>query len=116
MLGCCRNRLNYFVGGEVMSLAHVNRDVRMLGYLAKENRVCLIDGKKQILTYELLTSVLNYQTAVVREDFDAAHKILQKVPPSKYDQIAQFLTSQGFKEQALQVSLLFVVCDSVQGG
>ena len=88
-----------------MSLAHVSRDMRMLGYLAKENRVCLIDGKKQIVTYELLTSVLNYQTAVVREDFDAAHKILQSVPPSKYDQIAQFLTSQGFKEQALQVAV-----------
>ena len=99
-----KNRLNYYVGGEVMSLAHVSRDMRMLGYLAKENRVCLIDGKKQIITYELLTSVLNYQTAVVREDFEAAHKILQSVPPAKYDQIAQFLTSQGFKEQALQVA------------
>ena len=43
--------------------------------------------------------------AVVREDFDAAHKILQSVPPAKYDQIAQFLTSQGFKEQALQVAV-----------
>ncbi len=40
----------------------------------------------------------------MREDFEAAHKILQSVPPAKYDQIAQFLSSQGFKEQALMVA------------
>jgi len=48
--------------------------------------------------------MLEYQTAVVRRDFEFANEILPNIPQDKYNDVARFLESQGFKEQALQVS------------
>jgi coatomer subunit beta' len=64
------NRLNYFVGGQVMTLAHLDRPMYVLGYLQKENRVFLTDKQHNIVSYQLLLSVLVYQTAVVRRDLE----------------------------------------------
>jgi len=52
----------------------------------------------------VLLSVLNYQTAVVRKDFDTANAILPSIPRSEHASVARFLESQGFKEEALAVS------------
>lgn len=69
-------------------------------------------------------SVLEYQTAVMRRDFDAADKILPTIPKSvdifnrliepiykscsnsrdQRSRVAHFLEKQGFKKQALAVS------------
>jgi hypothetical protein len=46
------NRLNYFVGGEVITMAHLHHTMYMLGYLPKEDRVFLVDnGNKCHITY-----------------------------------------------------------------
>ena len=54
-------------------------------------------------SYEVLQSVLEYQTAVIRENFEAAMAILPHIPESHRNRIAKFLEAQGFKEVALQV-------------
>ncbi len=36
-------RLNYCVGGEVTTVVHLDRPMYLLGYLAAQNRVFLID-------------------------------------------------------------------------
>jgi coatomer subunit beta' len=64
------NRLNYFIGGQVVTLAHLDRTMYVLGYLQKENRVYLTDKQHNIVSYQLLLSVLVYQTAIVRRDFE----------------------------------------------
>jgi coatomer subunit beta' len=76
----------------------------LLGYVPKEDRVFLIDTTYNIVSYKLLLNVLNYQTAVVRKDFDAANIILASIPRTEHAGIARFLESQGFKEEALTVS------------
>lgn len=48
---------------------------------------------------------MNYQTAVLRGDLDLANQILPKIPNEQRNRIAQFLDSQGLKEEALRVSL-----------
>jgi len=48
--------------------------------------------------------VLNYQTAVVRKDFDTANAILPSIPKGEHNAVAVFLEAQGFKEEALSVS------------
>ncbi|KAH9515564.1 Coatomer subunit beta' [Bulinus truncatus] len=98
------NRLSYCVGGEVTTIAHLDRPMYLLGYLPKENRVFLTDKELGIVSYRLWLSVLEYQTAVVRKDFDIADKILPSVPPEQRNHIALFLECQGFKQQALAVS------------
>ena len=97
-------KLHYFVGGEVMTLCHLNSTVYLLGFVPKEDRVFLIDKAYNVLSYKLLLSVLNYQTAVVRRDFDTANAILPSIPKSEHNAVARFLESQGFKEEALGVS------------
>lgn len=103
------SRLNYCVGGEVQTLAHLDRPLYLLGHVAREDRVFLMDKDRCVVSYRLRASVLEYQTAVVRGDFEAANAILPRVPESEYNNIARFLESQGFKEEAMEVS-----CDPEQ--
>jgi coatomer subunit beta' len=103
-------RLNYSVGGQIETLVHLETTSggqtqhTVLGYLAKEDRVFLIDKQLNIISYKVTLSVLQYQTAVMRGDFDAANELLPNIPEAEYTKVARFLESQGFKEEALAVS------------
>jgi len=48
--------------------------------------------------------VLEYQTAVVRRDFETAASILPAVPREEHNRIARFLEAQGFLSEALAVA------------
>ena len=103
-------RLNYSVGGQIQTLVHLETSAggttkhSILGYLAKEDRVYVIDKSLNISSYRVLLSVLEYQTAVMRGDFDSANELLPAIPESEYTTVARFLESQGFKEEALAVT------------
>ncbi|KAF1774270.1 G-protein beta WD-40 repeat [Phytophthora cactorum] len=96
--------LNYYVGGEVMTLAHLEQKMYLLGYLPRENLVFLMDKMKNVVSYTVSLVMLEYQTAVVRRDFESANAILPKIPADQMDYVARFLESQGFKEEALALS------------
>lgn len=108
----CNNagRLNYSVGGKIQTLVHLDTNSSgatmhsVLGYLAKEDRVYLVDKSLNIVSYRVMLAVLQYQTAVMRGDFDAANELLSSIPESEYTTIARFLEAQGFKEEALEVT------------
>jgi coatomer subunit beta' len=103
-------RLNYSVGGQIETLVHMETNSAgttqhtILGYLAKEDRVFMIDKQLNVLSYKVTLAVLQYQTAVMRGDFDAANELLPSVPLEEYTKVARFLESQGFKEEALAVT------------
>lgn len=103
-------RLNYTVGGQLQTLVHLETSSAgttkhsILGYLAKEDRVFLVDKSLNVTSHCVMLSVLEYQTAVMRGDFDAANELLSSVPESQYTTVARFLESQGFKEEALAVT------------
>ena len=103
-------RLNYSVGGQIETLVHLETasggtaQHTVLGYLAKEDRVFLIDKTLNVISYKVMLAVLQYQTAVMRGDFDAANELLPSIPESEYTKVARFLESQGFKEEALAVT------------
>lgn len=46
-----------------------------LGYMPKESRLYLCDKDHNIVSYRLLLSVLEYQTAVMRRDFETADRV-----------------------------------------
>uniref|UniRef100_A0A4W3JBD5 Coatomer subunit beta' n=1 Tax=Callorhinchus milii TaxID=7868 RepID=A0A4W3JBD5_CALMI len=98
------NRLNYYVGGEIVTIAHLDRTMYLLGYIPKDNRLYLGDKELNIVSYSLLVSVLEYQTAVMRRDFGMADKVLPTIPKEQRTRVAHFLEKQGFKSQALAVS------------
>ena len=47
----------------------------LLGYIPKDNRLYLGDKEFGVVTFALQLSVLEYQTAVMRRDFDLADKV-----------------------------------------
>eukprot|EP00172_Hildenbrandia_rubra_P000517 Plantae.Rhodophyta-Hildenbrandia_rubra.ctg12622.p1 GENE.Plantae.Rhodophyta-Hildenbrandia_rubra.ctg12622~~Plantae.Rhodophyta-Hildenbrandia_rubra.ctg12622.p1 ORF type:complete len:944 (-),score=142.09 Plantae.Rhodophyta-Hildenbrandia_rubra.ctg12622:380-3211(-) len=98
------SRLNYLVGSDVATLHHLERPMFVLGYLPKENRVCLIDKEYSVVSYQLLMSVLAFKTAVVQGEWLEMEKQLKKVPSGEHNKLARFLESQGHKERALQIA------------
>nr|CAD7585581.1 unnamed protein product [Timema genevievae] len=98
------NRINYYVGGEIVTISHLDRTMYLLGYVPRDNRLYLGDKELNIVSYSLLLSVLEYQTAVMRGDFETADKVLPTIPRSQRTRVAHFLEKQGFKQQALAVS------------
>jgi hypothetical protein len=65
-------RLNYVVGGEVTTMYHLDRPMYLLGYLAAQSRVYLIDKEYSIVSYTLLLSMIEFKTLIMRGDVDAA--------------------------------------------
>lgn len=98
------NRLNYYVGGEICTISHLDRQMYLLGYIPNDNRVYLSDKELNIVSFSLLLSVLEYQTAVMRKDFETADQVLPTIPKDQCSRVAHFLEKQGFKQQALLVS------------
>lgn len=98
------NRLNYYVGGEIVTIAHLDGTMYLLGYIPKDNRLYLGDKDLNVVSYSLLLSVLEYQTAVMREDFETAKQVLPTIPKEQRNRVAHFLEKQGYKQQALTVS------------
>lgn len=98
------NRINYYVGGELVTVAHLDRPLYLLGYVPREDRLYLVDKELGVVSYQLLLSMLEYQTAVMRQDFVTADRVLHSIPKEHRTRVAHFLEKQGFKQQALAVS------------
>ncbi|XP_020244249.1 coatomer subunit beta'-1-like isoform X2 [Asparagus officinalis] len=97
-------RLNYCVGGEVTTMFHLDRPMYLLGYLASQSRVYLIDKEFNVMGYTLLLSLIEYKTLVMRGDLDRASDVLQSIPKEHHNSVARFLESRGMPDDALKVA------------
>ncbi|MBA0549942.1 hypothetical protein Golob_020935, partial [Gossypium lobatum] len=97
-------RLNYCVGGEVTTMFHLDRPMYLLGYLASQSRVYLIDKEFNVMGYTLLLSLIEYKTLVMQGDLERANEILPSIPKEHHNSVAQFLESRGMIEDALEVT------------
>ncbi|CAM6085087.1 unnamed protein product [Calypogeia fissa] len=97
-------RLNYVVGGEVTTMFHLDRPMYLLGYLASQSHVYLIDKEFNVMSYTLLLSLIEYKTLVLRGDLEMAEEILPTIPKEHLNSVAQFLESRGMLEDALEVA------------
>lgn len=50
---------------QIMTLCHLEGPRYLLGYMAREDRVFLMDKQRQVLSYKLLLSVLQYQVGSI---------------------------------------------------
>lgn len=66
----------------------------LLGYVSNENRLYLGDKEMVIVSFELPLSVLEYQTAVMRKDFETADQVLPAIPKEQRTRVAHFLEKQ----------------------
>jgi len=105
------NRLCYFVGSESYTISPFdtygfllcspfffslpnaihNRPLFLLGYIPAHNRVYLADKDLNLSGYSLSLNVVEYQTAVLRGDMDAAEEILPTLPKDQLNKVARFL-------------------------
>src|SRR4051794_36245829 len=76
----------------------------LLGYMPRDNRIYLAYKDVNVFSYALSLTVIEYQTAILRGDFESAEKLLPSVPADQCNRIARFLESQDLKEMALGVS------------
>ncbi|KAF9616843.1 hypothetical protein IFM89_032693 [Coptis chinensis] len=117
-------RLNYCVGGEVTTMFHLDRPMYLLGYLANQSRVYLIDKEFNVMGYTLLLSLIEYKTLVIRGDIERANEILPTIPKEHHNSavlflylvlylmeqfgvlasVARFLESRDMLEAALEVA------------
>ncbi|KII94541.1 hypothetical protein PLICRDRAFT_169285 [Plicaturopsis crispa FD-325 SS-3] len=98
------NRLSYFVGNESYTISPFDTPMFLLGYIPSQNRVYLTDKDMGVYSYSLALSVVEYQTAVLRDDMEAAEEILPSIPKDQLNKVARFLESKDLKEIALQVT------------
>lgn len=67
----------------------------LLGYLPAHNRVYLADKDVNVHGYSLSLSLVEYQTAVLRDDMEVAAEILPSVPKEQQNKVARFLEGRG---------------------
>lgn len=97
-------RLNYCVGGEVSTLQHLDRPMYLLGYMASQSRVYLVDKEFSVTSYTLLLNVIEYKTLVIRGDMESAEEVLKTIPENKKNDIAKFLEARELVSEALEVA------------
>eukprot|EP00798_Chlamydomonas_sp_ICE-L_P021129 gene21129-28016_t len=97
-------RLNYCVGGEVTTMFHLDRPMYLLGYLAAQNRVFLIDRDFSVVSYTLLLSMIEFKTLVMREELESALALLPQIPQDQHNSLARFLESKGLVQEALNIA------------
>jgi coatomer subunit beta' len=89
------NRLNYIVGGQVSTIYHFDSPMYVLGYIARDNRIYLSDKDINVLSFSLPLTLVEYQTAVLRGDLEAADSILPSISVDQRERVARFLEGQG---------------------
>ncbi|KAG0612132.1 hypothetical protein M758_6G004300 [Ceratodon purpureus] len=97
-------RLNYCVGGEVTTMFHLDRPMYLLGYLANQSRVYLLDKEFNVMSYTLHLNLIEYKTLILRGDLEKAEEILPTIPKDHLNSVAKFLESQGMVEDALAIA------------
>lgn len=98
------NRLNYLVGSQVYTISHSDKQMYLLGYSPRESRVYLADRDVNVTSYSLSIAVIQYQTAVLRGDMEAASNLVETIPQSQRGRVARFLESQNMQELALEIT------------
>ena len=98
------NKLQYLIGEQTHTIHHTDQELYLLGYIQAHGRVYVVDKDVNFYSYALSLAVVQYQTAVLREDLESAAEILKQVPVEQLNRVARFLESQGQKQLALQVT------------
>jgi len=97
-------RLLCLVAGCTETIAHLDRPQYLLGYMGEQSKLYLVDKELNVVPYTLHLALVEYQSAIMRKDFDAASKFFEVLPESLHNRVARFLENQGYPAEALQIS------------
>lgn len=82
-------RLNYCVGGEVTVMFHLDRPLFLLGYIAAQQRIYLIDRDHSIVSYTLLLALVEFKTLMMRGEAEEAYGMISSLPEDQLDGCAR---------------------------
>jgi len=97
-------RLLCLVAGSTETVAHLDRVQYLLGYMPDQSKLYLVDKELNVVPYTLHLALVEYQSAIMKKDFDAASKFFESLPESLHNRVARFLENQGYPSEALQIS------------
>jgi len=97
-------RLTCLVAGSQETLAHLDRVQYLLGYMADQSKLFLIDKELNVTPYTLHMALVEYQMAIMKKDFATAETFFGQLPESLHNRVARFLENQGYQAEALQIS------------
>lgn len=102
------NRLNYFVGGEVINLSHFDHKLYILGYKAAEGKLYLIDKSFNVIAWYINSAVLEFQTLVLRGDLEqfATGKIIDEETNEEIPDLGTIGSEQLTEEYSAYLSNL----------
>lgn len=99
-----KGQIHYLIGQKSIKLTNSDKKHYILGYDGKLNRLYLVDKSFNIYTYNLLLSVVNYQSAILNEDIHGAEIYFKDIPQSNYQKLAKFLEANDKKEMAFEIT------------
>lgn len=87
-----------------MTLTTLDKKMSIIGYISQQNRVYLMDSDRVVVSYSVMLGFMEYQIAVVQEDFEKAESIFPSIPENYHNKCAKFLDSLGYKEEAMAIT------------
>ena len=75
-----------------------------MGYIPSQNRLYLVDKHFNIVSYEVLNSIAEYQSAISAKNIAKALQIQETIPIKYYDKLAKFLDQIDLKEEAFHLA------------
>merc|ERR1719506_3086725 len=97
-------RLLCLVAGSTETIAHLDRVQYLLGYMPDQSKLYLVDKELNVVPFTLHLALVEYQSAIMRQDFEAAAKFFEALPESLHNRVARFLENQNYLQEALQIS------------
>lgn len=99
------NRLQYFIGEQAYTIRPLDHELYVLGYLPQLSRVFAADKDLNVYSFALSLAVIEYQTAILQQDFAHAAELLPTIPAQQRNKVAKFLEAQEMHDLALDVAV-----------
>ena len=99
-----KGHIYYLIGNKTLKMGNADKKQFILGYDSKANRLYLVDKNFNIYSYSLLLSVVNYQAAIMNENFELANQFFGSIPQEYYNKLAKFLEANDQKQRAFEIT------------
>jgi len=70
-----KNKLNYTIKDQIFSITTLNGNYYLLGFYTNSNRLYFMSKTFQLISYYFPISFINYQSNILKEDYDTAEKV-----------------------------------------
>ncbi|CAD8136859.1 unnamed protein product [Paramecium octaurelia] len=95
-------KIAYSVNGKIF-IVDQDKKYFIIGYIQQQNKLYLIDKNYNIISYEVNSNVVEFQTQILKKQYPKAEEILQTIPLQYYDKLSKFLDTLNLKEWAYKL-------------